>query len=286
MWAQPFGYYAGFFLPLGAGAWWIRQAWLGDRRVRTTRVDHVVLALLVIIPVVGYINTYVRTDLIAVKDFMEGLLTFNWKPLPSDPVLLAHLWLVALLMILLPFSRLLLLLPFGRMLHAPGFLDEEKPRRLLPTTGWAAGVVLLALLGPPAAIAAIQVAKDGIRPAPGFATLVDAHRSDDATVMIRFHPNFLFSHRVSVVHQGERQPNDNIERCVSCHAVNGPDGTPVGYSDPKHFCGSCHRRAAVTIDCFECHNSRLPKQQESALPFANRFAALPPTTPTERSARP
>ena len=83
MWAQPFGYYAGFFLPLGAGAWWIRQAWLGDRRVRTTRVDHVVLALLVIIPVVGYINAYVRTDIIAVKDFMEGLLTFNWKPLPS-----------------------------------------------------------------------------------------------------------------------------------------------------------------------------------------------------------
>ena len=88
MWAQPFGFYGGIALPLGAGAWWIRQAWHGDRRVLTTRVDHAVLALLVVIPVIGYINSFVRTDLIAVKGFIEGLLTFDFKPPPADPVLL------------------------------------------------------------------------------------------------------------------------------------------------------------------------------------------------------
>ena len=80
-----------------------------------------------------------------------------------------------------------------------------------------------------------------------------------------------------MVRQGAQAPNDNIERCVSCHAVNGADGTPVAYDDPKHFCGSCHLRAAVAVDCFECHNSRIPKQ-ESALPSATRFAALPGRT--------
>jgi nitrate reductase gamma subunit len=283
---QPFGFYGGIALPLGAGAWWIRQAWLGDHRLLDSRVDRVVLALLIAIPLIGYVNNYIHTDIVAVKAFMVGLLTFDWKPLPSDPVLLLHLWLVALLMILLPFSRLLLLIPLGRMLHVPGLLGGGPGSwRRKSNVVWAAAVLLLALLGPPAVIATAQVVKDGIRPAPGFAGLVAGHSTEDSTVMIRFHPNFLLSFRTTVVHHGERTTSDNIERCVSCHAVNGADGTPVGYSDPQHFCGSCHFRNAVTIDCFECHNSRIPKQ-EAALPSANRFAALRPKTSIEGSARP
>jgi hypothetical protein len=88
------------------------------------------------------------------------------------------------------------------------------------------------------------------------------------------------------VHQGQREQGDNIERCVSCHAIEGADGTPVGYDDPKHFCGSCHRRAAVTVDCFECHNSRIPKQQESALPSIGDLAESPATNATGAEARP
>ena len=278
IWAQPFGVYGGIALPLGAAAWWIRQAWLGDRRILDSRIDRIVLALLIAIPLIGYVNTYVRTDVIAVKGFMLGLLTFDLKPLPSDPVLLAHLWLVALLMVLLPFSRLLLLIPLGSMLHLPAVLVAGPGSwRRSSNVIWTAVVLLLALLGPPAVIAAAQVGKDGVRPVPRFAGLVDAHRTDDSTVMIRFHPKFLLTHRAAVVRQGEQAPNDNIERCVSCHAVNGADGTPVAYDDPKHFCGSCHLRAAVAVDCFECHNSRIPKQ-ESALPSATRFAALPGRT--------
>jgi nitrate reductase gamma subunit len=283
---QPFGFYGGVALPLGAGAWWLRQIWLGDRRLLDSRVDRAVLALLIAIPVIGYLNTYVRTDIVAVKEFMVGLLTFDLKPLPSDPVLLTHLWLVALLMILLPFSRLLLLIPLGHMLHVPALLGGGPGSwRRSPNVVWAAAVLLLALLGPPAVIATAQVVKDGIRPVPRFAGLVAGHATDDSTVMIRFHPRFLLAHRTVVVHQGERQPNDNIERCVSCHAVNGADGTPVGYADPQHFCGSCHTREAVTIDCFECHNSRIPKQQ-AALFSATRFAALLPRANTEGSVRP
>jgi nitrate reductase gamma subunit len=283
---QPFGFYGGIALPLGAAAWWIRQAWLGDHRLLNSRVDRTVLALLIAIPLIGYVNTYVRTDIVAVKGFMVGLLTFDWKPLPSDPVLLTHLWLVALLMVLLPFSRLLLLIPLGRMLHVPDLLEGGPGSwRRTPSVVWAVAVLLLFSFGSVAVIATAQVVKDGIRPAPRFAGLVAGHPTADSTVMIRFHPNFLLSYRTVVVHHGERTTSDNIERCVSCHAVNGADGTPVAYGDPQHFCGSCHFRNAVTIDCFECHNSRIPKQQ-AALPSANRFAVLLPRTDGEGSVRP
>ena len=52
-----------------------------------------------------------HTDVIAVKAFMLGVMYFHFQPLPSDPLVLIHLGLVALLMIVFPFSKLL---------HAPG----------------------------------------------------------------------------------------------------------------------------------------------------------------------
>ena len=36
-----------------------------------------------------------------------GLLTFDLKPLPSDPLLAIHLFLVSVLMIIFPYSKLL-----------------------------------------------------------------------------------------------------------------------------------------------------------------------------------
>jgi nitrate reductase gamma subunit len=52
-----------------------------------------------------------HTDIVAVKAFFLGLMYFDWQPIPTDPVLLAHLGLVATLMIIFPISKLL---------HAPG----------------------------------------------------------------------------------------------------------------------------------------------------------------------
>jgi hypothetical protein len=52
-----------------------------------------------------------HTDVIAVKAFILGLIYFDIQPLPQDPALLIHLGLVALLMIIFPFSKLL---------HVPG----------------------------------------------------------------------------------------------------------------------------------------------------------------------
>ena len=47
----------------------------------------------------------VHTDVVAVKAFFLGLMTFELRPLPADPLLLVHLFLVALLMIIFPYQQ-------------------------------------------------------------------------------------------------------------------------------------------------------------------------------------
>ena len=54
---------------------------------------------------------YLGADVISVKSFFIGLMTFNIQNIPSDPVLVSHLLMVASLMIIFPYSKLL---------HAPG----------------------------------------------------------------------------------------------------------------------------------------------------------------------
>lgn len=70
------------------------------------------LLLLMAIGLSGMAMSFaVPTNIVQVKAFFQGLLYFDWQPLPSDPLLLLHLFLVALLMMIFPISKLL---------HAPG----------------------------------------------------------------------------------------------------------------------------------------------------------------------
>nr|MDP2192230.1 respiratory nitrate reductase subunit gamma [Rhodoferax sp.] len=105
---QPFGTYAGFAFAAALGGLWARR-WLVDRvRYISTPSDHLMLALLLAIGLSGLAMRFVLpTDIVAVKVFMLGLMRFDWQPLPSDPVLLVHLALVALLMLIFPISKLL-----------------------------------------------------------------------------------------------------------------------------------------------------------------------------------
>lgn len=105
---QPFGTYAGIAMVLALAGLWGRR-WLVDRvRYISTPSDHLHLALLVAIGVTGLAMRFAKhTDIIAVKAFMLGLVHLQVKPLPGDPLLLAHLGLVALLMAIFPFSKLM-----------------------------------------------------------------------------------------------------------------------------------------------------------------------------------
>ena len=111
-WVQPFGKYAAFAMVIGLLGLWARRFLVDRVRYISTPSDHLMLALLVGIGFSGLGMTYLaHTDIVAVKGFFLGLMRFSPQPLPTDPLLMVHLGLVATLMIIFPISKLL---------HAPG----------------------------------------------------------------------------------------------------------------------------------------------------------------------
>ena len=135
---QPVGTIAGIAMVAALGALWGRR-WLVDRvRYISTPSDHLMLALLLAIGLSGLgMRFVVHTDIVAVKGFILGLLRFDWQALPADPLLLAHLALVVLLMIIFPISKLL---------HAPGLFfsptrnQADNAREVRHISAWAAAL--------------------------------------------------------------------------------------------------------------------------------------------------
>lgn len=111
-WVQPFGKYAAFMMLAGLLGLWARRFLVARIRYISTPSDHLMLALIVGIAMSGIGMSFLaHTDIISLKAFALGLLYFSPQPLPTDPLLLVHLGLVATLMIIFPISKLL---------HAPG----------------------------------------------------------------------------------------------------------------------------------------------------------------------
>jgi nitrate reductase gamma subunit len=130
---QPFGAYAAFAMVAGLAGLWARRLLVERVRYISSPSDHLMLALLLGIGLSGLGMKYVApTDIVALKAFFLGLMYFDWQPLPTDPMLLVHLLLVALLMIIFPYSKLL---------HAPGVffsptrnqIDNPREKRHEPT---------------------------------------------------------------------------------------------------------------------------------------------------------
>jgi len=268
--AQPLGLYGGLVLMAGVAGFGLRRLLVPELRASSSLADFAMLALLIAVPAVGYLNNFVHTDIIAVKEFFLGLVSPKWAPLPSDPLLLLHLWLVAALMMALPFSKLLHLGGLFETLPQDVVGGSQLRRNLVRVIGAVVAIGLVV----PAGVGAVQVAADGwSKPLPNMETLASKHKSGDPTVMIRNHPNFLMDYRSVVVYKGARDESNQIEKCVSCHAVKGADGKPVSIEDPKHFCHECHNKAAVNIDCFECHNSKPAAAKTSSVDRRQSVAA-------------
>lgn len=135
---QPFGMYASFAMVIGLAGLWARRFLVDRVRYISTPSDHLMLALLIAIGISGMLMTFVvHTDIVMLKAFVLGLMTFDFQPMPADPILMAHLALVALLMIIFPISKLL---------HAPGIFfspsrnQADNPRDKRHIAPWAAAL--------------------------------------------------------------------------------------------------------------------------------------------------
>lgn len=132
------GTYAGLTMVAGLLGLWARRLFVDRVRYISTPSDHLHLALLVAIALTGLGMRFVaHTDVVAVKAFMLGLIRLEVLPLPTDPLLLVHLALVAVLMLVFPISKLL---------HAPGLFfsptrnQVDNPRDARHQAAWAAAL--------------------------------------------------------------------------------------------------------------------------------------------------
>ena len=137
---QPFGKYAAFMMLIGLAGLLTRRIFVDRVRYISAPSDHLMLLLLIAIGASGALMTFVEhTDIVALKSFLLGLMTFAWAsknltPMPNDLILIVHLSLVILLMIIFPFSKLL---------HAPGVFfsptrnQVDNPREQRHIAEWA-----------------------------------------------------------------------------------------------------------------------------------------------------
>ncbi|MGE5547103.1 MAG: respiratory nitrate reductase subunit gamma [Solirubrobacterales bacterium] len=133
---QPFGVYGGLAMVAGLGLLLLRRLFVPRIAYISGPSDYLMLALLIGIGCSGMaMKALTHTDIIAVKAFFLGLVRLDFQPLPADPVLYVHLLLVAVLMIVFPFSKLL---------HVPGIFfsptrnQADDPRERRHLCDWAA----------------------------------------------------------------------------------------------------------------------------------------------------
>lgn len=102
VWAQTPGWVAGFLLPVAVAS--VLAARLPARRERfSSPVNLLLLADVLAIALTGLLlATRHRVDLVQVKGYALGVLAFRPSPPPPDPLLAAHLALVAALVLFVP----------------------------------------------------------------------------------------------------------------------------------------------------------------------------------------
>jgi len=150
---QPFGVYASFAMLIGLLALWGRRFVVERIRYISAFSDHFVLILLIAIVGSGLAMKYgTHTDIAVLKEFVLGVMYFDWHPLPGTKsgetvnlVLLSHLFLVALLIIVFPFSKLihgvgLFFCPTRNQVDDPRAEPGLRSHRSQHIARWAVGV--------------------------------------------------------------------------------------------------------------------------------------------------
>ena len=100
---QPFKY-AAFAMVIGLGGLMARRIFVQRIRYISAPSDYLMLVMLLIIGISGAVMTFTsnHTDIIMVKEFASGLVTFNWSDLPTEIHFLVHVLMVFVLMAIFP----------------------------------------------------------------------------------------------------------------------------------------------------------------------------------------
>ena len=129
------GQYGGFLMLIGLAGLFGRRIFVDRVRYISAPSDYLMLILIFTIAATGMLMSFVNhTDIVQLKAFAFGLVTFNPQELPADTLVLIHLALVASLMIIFPVSKLL---------HAPGIFfsptrnQVDNPREQRHLADWA-----------------------------------------------------------------------------------------------------------------------------------------------------
>jgi len=129
------GQYGGFLMLIGLAGLFGRRIFVDRVRYISAPSDYAMLILIFAIAATGMLMSFVNhTDIVQLKAFALGLVTFNPQDMPDDLLVLIHLALVAALMIIFPISKLL---------HAPGIFfsptrnQVDDPREQRHIADWA-----------------------------------------------------------------------------------------------------------------------------------------------------
>lgn len=131
----PFSPYFGFIMLIGLSGLLARRFLVDRVRYISAPSDYLMLVFLMAIAGSGLLMRYgLHADIVQVKQFALGLLAFDFGKLNFNPVLVLHLLLVAILLLIFPFSKLL---------HAPGLFfspsrnQVDNPRERRHISRWA-----------------------------------------------------------------------------------------------------------------------------------------------------
>lgn len=132
---QPFGKYASFMMLAGLAGLLVRRIVVDRVRYISAPSDYLMLLLIIAIGATGALMTFVtNADIVTLKDYLLGLMVFDIRTMPTDPILVVHLFLVIVLMAIFPISKLL---------HAPGIFfsptrnQVDNPRERRHVAAWA-----------------------------------------------------------------------------------------------------------------------------------------------------
>jgi len=136
--SQWFGMWAGFIFPLPILYLLVRRSAVERVKYISSGADSFALLLLLAIGLTGIsLRLITHADIVAIKQFLLGLILFSPANIPTHPVFILHFTLVLTLAVYFPFSKLL---HAGGIFFSPTKMQVDNPRELKHVNPWEAEV--------------------------------------------------------------------------------------------------------------------------------------------------